>query len=257
MMRARLIRQPTDFCYLCETEFKFSVLELDHVVPVSADLLRALDTMNLRPICPRCHKNKSAAEQPSREGMTRRGVRWERVVEVREVGEAPTYDIEVGGPHHNFVANGLVVHNSYNEMSARYEPLPDVCYMPDAKDAVARSEAASKKNKQAGLVDGAEVLTLDAALHLLGEEADLLVVVEDLYQRKLNAGFPKELARTHLTVSRYSRMRASANLRNWLAFLTLRAAPNAQQEIRQYASALRAVLAERFPRTLALFDERR
>jgi thymidylate synthase (FAD) len=144
---------------------------------------------------------------------------------------------------------------SYNEMSSRYVPLPDVCFLPDAGHSVARSEAASKRNKQAGLVDGAEVLTMDAARDLIAEEADLLVMVEDLYQRKLKAGFPKELARTHLTVSRYSRMRASANLRNWLAFLTLRTAPNAQWEIQEYARVVQSFLADRFPRTLALFAE--
>ena len=143
---------------------------------------------------------------------------------------------------------------SYNEMSARYVPLPDVCYLPDANDAVARSEAASSKDKQAGLVEDAELLTLDAALSLLAEEADLLVMVEDLYQRKLKAGFTKELARTHLTVSRYSRMRASANLRNWLGFLTLRADPKAQQEIRQYAFAVAKLIEQAFPRTHGLWN---
>ena len=144
---------------------------------------------------------------------------------------------------------------TYNEMSARYTPLPDECYVPVAEDAVARSVAASAKNKQAGVVDGAEVLTKDVARSLVNEEMDLLEKVEDLYQRKLKAGFTKELARTHLTVSRYSRMRASANLRNWMGFLTLRMAPGAQYEIRVYAQALHDELSRLFPRTLALFDE--
>jgi thymidylate synthase (FAD) len=146
---------------------------------------------------------------------------------------------------------------SYSERSARYTPLPDVCFLPDAADSVRRSEAASQKNKQAGVVDGAEVLTLGVAQDLLHEEADLLVMIEDLYQRKLKAGFPKELARTHLTVSRYTVMRASTDLRNWLAFLTLREASGAQAEIRAYADALHVILKEKFPRTLALFEEKK
>jgi thymidylate synthase (FAD) len=50
-------------------------------------------------------------------------------------------------------------------------------------------------------------------------------------------------------------MRASANLRNWLAFLTLRMASNAQWEIRQYANAVGELIAEQFPRTWALFTQ--
>lgn len=50
-------------------------------------------------------------------------------------------------------------------------------------------------------------------------------------------------------------MRATANLRNWLAFLTLRNAPSAQYEIRVYAEAVQEMLTIQFPRTLALFAE--
>ena len=61
-------------------------------------------------------------------------------------------------------------------------------------------------------------------------------------------------------VGRYSRMRASANLRNWLAFLTLRSdhvlsGRAAQWEIRQFANAVGDLIAETFPRTWALFAQ--
>jgi thymidylate synthase (FAD) len=51
-------------------------------------------------------------------------------------------------------------------------------------------------------------------------------------------------------------MRATGNLRGWLGFLTLRTAPGAQWEIRQYAQAIGAIVAETFPRTWELFTER-
>lgn len=38
--------------------------------------------------------------------------RWDKVVDVNYVGKKETYDIEVKGPYHNFIANGMVVHNS-------------------------------------------------------------------------------------------------------------------------------------------------
>jgi thymidylate synthase (FAD) len=148
---------------------------------------------------------------------------------------------------------------SYNELSARYTPLPDLAYLPTV-DRVMNRDTGQKghpQNTQANAVKGADELTDHAAQALLQEEADLLMTIEDLYQRKLKAGFPKELARTHLTVSRYSRMRASANLRNWLAFMTLRSAPTAQWEIRQYSDALAKLAAVLFPRTWTLFSEKR
>jgi thymidylate synthase (FAD) len=73
----------------------------------------------------------------------------------------------------------------------------------------------------------------------------------------LRYGVAREIARVVIPVAQYSRMRASANLRNWLAFLTLRMAPNAQWEIRQYAEAVGALVAEAFPRTWELFTASR
>jgi thymidylate synthase (FAD) len=64
---------------------------------------------------------------------------------------------------------------------------------------------------------------------------------------------PKELARLVLPMGRYSQMRASANLRNWLAFLTLRLDPLAQWEIRQYAEAVGMIIADKFPQTWELY----
>lgn len=140
---------------------------------------------------------------------------------------------------------------SYNEMSARYTPLPNENYVPS----VERLMVNATKNKQAGTVKGSEAMTVATAKAF---QQDLLRSYEEqevLYQQALCLGAPKELARIHLPVARYSRMRASANLRNWLAFMTLRCDAHAQHEIRMYADALSQLVAEHFPRTHALWSE--
>jgi len=139
---------------------------------------------------------------------------------------------------------------SYNEMSARYTPLPDVNYIPS----VERLLMNSKTNKQAGTVKDAAELTEDKAVGYQTLLRAMYAQAEGFYREALLGGVPKELARIHLPVGRYSRMRASANLRNWLQFLSLRDDAAAQFEIRQYAHALNRMLAEWFPRTLALFN---
>lgn len=141
----------------------------------------------------------------------------------------------------------------YNELSARYTPMPDVNYAPSVERLLIN---AGGTNKQAGTVAGSEALTEGVAQDWLAELADFYTVAEDFYQRGLKAGVPKELARVCVPVGRYSRMRATGNLRGWLGFLRLRMAPNAQWEIRQYANAVGSYIAERFPRTWELFAER-
>ncbi|HYE70660.1 MAG TPA: FAD-dependent thymidylate synthase [Aquabacterium sp.] len=139
---------------------------------------------------------------------------------------------------------------SYNEMSARYSPMPDVNYRPEPDRCIVVPGA----NKQAaGIAERvpthAEVFDwlenyLDPA-YTAGQRA---------YSRGLEIGIPKEIARIPVAVGRYTRMRASANLRNWLAFLTLRMDPAAQLEIRRFAEAVGQIVAAQFPRTWALFE---
>lgn len=140
---------------------------------------------------------------------------------------------------------------SYNEMSARYAPLPDVNYVPSVERLML---GGGHLTKQAAGADGSTVLDEWHAKDFQRGLVEKYAEAERLYQWSLKSGVPKELARLVLPVGRYSRMRASANLRNWLGFLTLRMAHQAQWEIRQYAEAVHEILAPLFPRTVALFD---
>lgn len=142
---------------------------------------------------------------------------------------------------------------SYNEMSARYIPLPDVNYLPYIPDILQRCIAGA--NKQAGQA----VPKLPHTGEVLAWHDELIAVYKEcqrVYERGLALGIPKEIARLPVPVARYSRMRASANLRNWLQFLTLRQDPGAQWEIRQYAEAVGTLVKQYFPRTYALFKEK-
>lgn len=138
---------------------------------------------------------------------------------------------------------------SYNELSARYTPLPDTNYLPDLQ----RLKQNAGANKQAA---GAAPLASDERLTAwLNRLSGIYGTIEALYQDGLAMGVPKEIARLPIPVGRYSRMRASANLRNWLQFLDLRLAPNAQLEIRVYAREVAKLLGHVFPRTMKLFLE--
>lgn len=173
-----------------------------------------------------------------------------KVLSVEEKGFSQTFDISVTG-NHWFVADNLLIHNSYNELSARYTPLPDVNYIPSVERLLVNSQS----NKQAGVISGAEELTPEAAEMFRLELQGIYSKAEQIYQGALQNGVPKELARVLLPVGRYSRMRASANLRNWLQFLSLRQDDAAQWEIRQYANVVADLLTEKFPRTMALYKD--
>jgi hypothetical protein len=65
---------------------------------------------NLLPVCVKCHRKIHGK-------WTRIGksARIAHVVSVSDPKIEDTYDVAMKAPHHNFVANGFVVHNSFNE----------------------------------------------------------------------------------------------------------------------------------------------
>lgn len=138
---------------------------------------------------------------------------------------------------------------SYSEMSARYTELPELAYIPSIERLMAGKQ--SNSNKQSSETG----ITKEQAEDL---QADFECAYQDArhhYETFLQLGVSRELARLVLPVNQYSRMRASANLRNWLAFLTLRLAPDAQWEIRQFSNAVAVIVKQHFPRTYSLFEE--
>jgi len=140
---------------------------------------------------------------------------------------------------------------SYNELSARYTQMPNLHYVPSVERILTGGQ--SKKNKQSS--DSLNI-SIESAESIRQQLADTQQRLYNEYEALLNVvGLSKELARINTPVSRYSRMRACANLRNWLAFLTLRLDAAAQWEIRQYAQVVGTIIANIFPRTWELFSQ--
>lgn len=148
--------------------------------------------------------------------------------------EAVEFQFEVKAPI--FVVRQWHRHRtwSYNEISARYVELDDDFYLPDPKMVGRQSE----KNRQGRLVRD-NLRTTDAvAEEFIRDLQAQSMIGFDCYQRHLEAGIPRELARCFLGMNTYTRMYAKVDLHNLMHFLSLRLHSHAQWEIRQYAKAL-------------------
>src|SRR5690606_27437216 len=91
---------------------------------------------------------------------------------------------------------------SYNELSARYTPLPDLYYMPSLERVMLNQREAGR-NKQAGTAAGADELTEDTAQEFIAATEGLYEHAEAIYQQGLRQGIPKELARVVMPVGHY------------------------------------------------------
>jgi flavin-dependent thymidylate synthase len=145
-------------------------------------------------------------------------------------GEKETYDVEVEGPYHNFVANGIVTHNSVNEYSTRYSVAIDAAQEtpPDQW----RLQSALNRQGSAGTLPRTIGEKLSAAERALQDEA------RRVYEERLAAGVAREQARKDLPLSTYTEAYWKTNLHNLLHFLALRMDDHAQEEIRAYARVI-------------------
>ena len=148
---------------------------------------------------------------------------------------------------------------AYSEMSARYVQMPNLHYVPSVRRIIESSKKSSNRQASGGGVLNvpgiASMTEISHAEEIRNRIRDEQQAVYKSYEAMLSFGVSKEIARLNTPVSRYSRMRATGNLRNWLAFLTLRMDPAAQFEIRQYAWCVADVIEKAFPRTWALHFE--
>ncbi len=166
--------------------------------------------------------------------------------------EAVTFTFEVKAPI--FVFRQWHRHRtwSFNELSARYKELPEEFYIPNA---LLIGEQ-SKSSKQARNID--ESMTGDEIEQRQGECDSLRYSNEQsfaVYRRLINAGWPRELARSVLPVSTYTHMFATVNLLNLLKFLGLRTHSHAQYEIRVYAEALLELIRPIVPVVIAAWEK--
>ncbi len=73
------------------------------------------------------------------------------------------------------------------------------------------------------------------------------------YERLVEAGVARELARAVMPVGAYTQFYWTVNARALMNFVSLRDSETAQLEIRRYADAVEAFLAEKMPVTHAAF----
>ena len=90
--------------------------------------------------------NKQDAKNNNR--VTSRKLCYFNVVDVTPVGNKEVFDLTINDSSHNYIANGIVVHNcaSYNEISRRYTEVDLEFYLPE----IYRKQ--SDSNKQASVV---------------------------------------------------------------------------------------------------------
>lgn len=165
------------------------------------------------------------------------------VKSVEYVGERDTYDLEVEGPYHNFVADGFIVHNSRNSASSRAIPTPKLIERVQEDPAIPLEWGKNKAGMSASealpvdRADEAHRVWLAARDDAVRHARDLLEL--NVHKQELNRLLEPFLWHTVIV-----------SATEWENFFSLRCAPNAQPEIRAAALLMREAMDASVPARL-------
>src|SRR5215204_1107154 len=146
-----------------------------------------------------------------------------------------------------FVAREWFRHRvgSFNEFSMRYAKATDEFYVPAREDV--RSQVGKPGAYSFDPVSDEIAETTREELKAVYDAA------YETYERLVELGVARELARCVLPVGAYTEFYWTVNARSLMNFVSLRASETAQREIRRYAEACETFLAEKMPITHAAF----
>ena len=142
---------------------------------------------------------------------------------------------------------------SFNEQSGRYVEYEPKFYWPQHRPLVQEGKPGKYQFVEGSKYQSDYVLL---AFHVSCQRA------WDHYLGMLDQGIAKEVARMVLPVTTYTSFYATANLRNWLHFLSLRTTDDRASvpsyplwEIDQLAAQVEGALVDEFPLTMELWNE--
>jgi thymidylate synthase (FAD) len=150
-----------------------------------------------------------------------------------------------------FVARQWIRHRTanVNEYSGRYSIIPDHFWVPSAEEV--RRQSAT--NRQGGEEPIGDATTAEAFVAYL----ERAVALYPEYERLLEQGVSRELARVGLPINAYTQWYWKCDLHNILHFLELRLDAHAQREIRDYAEAMYSLMEPIVPVAMEAFRDYR
>lgn len=228
------------FDYICQRcGIRGGQLHAHHLVPVYADESLAYELENLVSLCKSCHEHihhnhleaDFAADfqpitqpqvwspKPKPNGRKLRAHAL-RVIRVEYLGCQMTYDLEVEEPWHNFVANGLVVHNSFRYTGSRI--IDVVNSKRDVEDVFYLRPVGSYTDRQGKHYDYTE--------ELRQQDLEWCLDACHRYKTRIDQGFSEEHARGLIPFDVRQHWVLSANVRSLMHLLDLRWKADAQLE---------------------------
>jgi flavin-dependent thymidylate synthase len=244
-----------EHCEKCGHDGSVNRLEVSHKVAHRGDEVLAFDENNLQTLCSKCHTNHDIDVQNKVNGWSLdMGPKWVAPVSCTPIGVVDTYDISMNHHSHNFVANGLVTHNSgrysdqqdLKEINAELPAYEDLVYLPT------HARLQDTTNRQNSIPANDFVLDLRMREEMAAAYEAAIIA----YNNLLEMGIAKEIARFVLPEGVYTRLYMTGNLRSFITFCRTRDDEGVvQYEHVELARCIRKILSREFPIAYESFFE--
>jgi len=157
-----------------------------------------------------------------------------RIRSITYAGEQLTYDVQMEAPHHNFVANGIITHNS--QLSQRYVDESGIGFVlpPEIEEGTPEFET-WRQGCENSLTSYRQLL------------AGVIEKVGDAGPATMRKKRARQAARAVLPNSAETKIVVTGNARAWRHFCEMRGAGNADLEIRRLAGAILRTLQQEAP----------
>lgn len=216
-------------CVNCGSNDK---LELDHIKPVFSNPELAYDYNNIQVLCKQCHNEKHTLAGDRKIWRNKHKgnaltVEWSKIKSVNYLGEEMTYDLEIDHKSHNYVADGVIVHNSQRYSTAtQIQPIK------------LRKQGKTNRQSSEEIIEDSNLDSLVKAHVEKGKE---------LYDYLIKEGVSRETARDILPLSTETTMYMKGSVRSWIHYLELRCSPDTQLEHREIADDIKSIFNIHFP----------
>lgn len=237
-VRNQVLEIQQNQCYDCACALANIKHELHHIVPVLKDSSLTFDVQNIAALCVECHHKRHSVQ--GWQGGTYLYGHPVLLESVTSLGVQDTYDLSVAGQYENFIANGIVTHNSRNASSSRAIPVDRILADIENDPATFVEWGLNQAGMQAHNV--ADEFTARA-----GQEVwlEMMRSVMDGVRTLQGMGFHKQIVNRALEP--WSHISVVVTATDWDNFFGLRCHPDAQPEIKVLSEQMRDLYFQNTP----------
>lgn len=210
-------------------------LEIHHVIPrhENPDLAFYID--NVVALCDECHKIRHIRQ--GWQGTSQCNVTPVEVDSIEYIGEEEVFDISVSSEYHNFLANGITVHNCFsrNASSSRAVPVERTI-----QNILNDPWVPSDVYKNCKGMQGKDIVNEDDYDIFCEEWQDAAFKAIEVAHKMIDNGFHKQ--HINRILEPFTKIKVIVTATEWSNFFDLRLSPDADPEIQHLAKAIKMAM---------------